>query len=81
MYITYSSENIILRNSFEFNNYQVLNLESSNLWDGGEATGGNYWSDFQTRYPDAEELAGTGSWNSPYVIDDSNQDNYPLVSG
>jgi len=54
-------------------------LESTNVWDGGYPSGGNYWSDFQSKYPDAAELEGANIWNTPYVIDDNNQDNYPLV--
>ena len=38
---------------------------------------GNYWSDYETRYPNAS-YDEFGIWNTPYVIDSSNQDNYPL---
>jgi len=48
------------------------------LFDNDEQ--GNYWSDYEEGYPDAEELAGSGVWNTPYVIDEYNQDNYPLVN-
>jgi parallel beta-helix repeat protein len=48
------------------------------FWDNGSH--GNYWSDYQTKNPDATEINGLGIWNTPYVIDENNQDNYPLTS-
>ncbi|MGB7532338.1 MAG: NosD domain-containing protein [Halobacteriota archaeon] len=39
---------------------------------------GNYWDDYKEKYPDAEEVDGTGIWNTPYSIDSDN-DGYPLV--
>jgi hypothetical protein len=38
---------------------------------------GNYWSDYKEKYPDAEEIDGTGIWDIPYSIN-SDKDNYPL---
>jgi hypothetical protein len=29
----------------------------------------NYWSDYAAKYPDAEELDGSGIWDTPYVND------------
>ena len=48
-----------------------------NVWDNGVE--GNYWSDYEDRYPNAIELNGSGIWDTPYVIDGKNQDNYPVV--
>jgi nitrous oxidase accessory protein NosD len=76
--LTSSSDNRIFHNSFASNTNQVNSLDSRNVWDNGEA--GNYWSDYETRYPDAEELDGLGIWNTPYVIDQDNSDNYPLMN-
>jgi len=75
-----SSNNIFYHNNFIDNTHQV-NIETSgysNSWDDGY--GGNYWSDYGERYPDAEELNGSGIWDTPYVIDENNQDNYPLMN-
>jgi len=47
-----------------------------NVWDDG-AGKGNYWSDYEDKYPDAEEIEGI--WDTPYVIDENNRDNYPIV--
>jgi parallel beta-helix repeat protein len=51
----------------------------TNVWDDGYPSGGNYWSDYEKRYPTAKELDDSGIWDTPYVIDTSNQDNYPLI--
>ncbi len=39
---------------------------------------GNYWDDYQTRYPSAKQINGV--WDTPYKIPDSKyEDLYPLV--
>jgi hypothetical protein len=52
----------------------------SNTWDNTSSSGGNYWSDYQTKYPSAVEIGTSGIWNTPYVIYTNNQDNYPLMN-
>ncbi len=52
---------------------------SISVWDDGYPSGGNYWSDYEERYPNATELDGSGIWDTPYVIDENNQDNYPII--
>jgi parallel beta-helix repeat protein len=71
-----SSNNILYGNTFVDNGKHVSILDSTNVWDNG--TKGNYWSGYEEKYPDATELDGSGIWNTPYVIDENNQDNYPL---
>ena len=39
---------------------------------------GDYWGDYKEKYPDAEEIDGTGIEDTPYSINSDN-DNYPLV--
>jgi parallel beta-helix repeat protein len=78
--LTSSSDNSIFHNSFVSNTNQVFSSDSSNAWDDGYPSGGNYWSDYQNSYPDAEEIDDSGIWNTPYVIDDDNSDNYPLMN-
>jgi parallel beta-helix repeat protein len=75
----HSSSNIVYHNNFIDNGEQVYNYDSTNVWDDGWPSGGNYWSDYEERYPDAEELYNSGIWDTPYVIDENNQDNYPLM--
>jgi len=69
--------NVICHNNFVNNTNHVGTDHSNGIWDNGEE--GNYWSDYEERYPDAKELDGSGVWNTPYVIDEDNQDNYPLM--
>jgi len=49
-----------------------------NVWEYKNE--GNYWSDYTARYLNATELDGLGVWDTPYVISDNNQDNYPLMA-
>ena len=78
--LTSSSDNRIFHNSLVSNTNQVNSLDSLNAWDDGYPSGGNYWSDYETRYPEAEELDDSGIWDTPYVIDQDNSDNYPLMN-
>jgi parallel beta-helix repeat protein len=77
--VRYSTNNTIDHNNFIDNGMQVDNYASTNVWDDGYPSGGNYWSDYTTRYPDAQEIDDSGIWDTPYVIDEHNQDNYPLM--
>ena len=76
-----SSNNRFYHNNFIDNTQQVYNHVSgyANVWDDGYPSGGNYWSDYAERYPDATEIDDSGIWDTPYYIDDYNQDNYPLM--
>jgi parallel beta-helix repeat protein len=73
-----SSNNRIYHNNFIDNDEQVFSSASTNVWGNGSK--GNYWSDYEERYPDAAERGGSGIWDTPYVIDENNQDNYPLMN-
>jgi nitrous oxidase accessory protein len=73
-----SSYNSIFQNMFIDNTVSVLCTENStNFWDNGFA--GNYWSDYEEKYPTATELDNTGIWDTPYVTDSNNIDHYPIV--
>ncbi len=82
-----SSNNIICHNNFIANGAQVYDPSwdhpnyspSTNIWDLSYPSEGNYWSDYEDRYPDAEEGDCSGTWDTPYFIDERNQDNYPLM--
>lgn len=75
----YSSDNNVYCNNFVNNTEQVYSYDSVNVWDGGYPSGGNYWSDYEERYPDAGEIDDSGLWDKPYVIDENNADRYPLM--
>ncbi|HML02255.1 MAG TPA: right-handed parallel beta-helix repeat-containing protein [Candidatus Bathyarchaeia archaeon] len=79
MLLSSSSNNVIYHNDFINNTRQIISDESPNTWDNGYPSGGNYWSDYQTRYPNATEIDGRGIWNTSYSIDTNNTDHYPLV--
>ena len=51
--------------------------ENGNSWDNGSE--GNYWSDYETKYPDATELDGSGIWDTSYIVLYLGTDNFPLV--
>jgi len=76
-----SSNNKFYHNHFTDNPNQVyVEVNSTNAWDDGYPSGGNYWSDYAEKYPNAEEMAESGVWNIPYTIDENNQDRYPLIN-
>jgi parallel beta-helix repeat protein len=83
-----SSGNLFYHNSFVeidkpvISNFQSPGLPpsdscSTNKWD--KDFEGNYWSNYRERYPNATEIDDSGIWNTPYVIDTNNTDNYPLM--
>jgi parallel beta-helix repeat protein len=78
--VWYSNANVIYHNNFQNNTKQAGSYDGSTaIWDDGFPSGGNYWSDYTTGYPDAQELDDSGIWDTPYVVDGDDQDNYPLM--
>jgi parallel beta-helix repeat protein len=78
-----SSNNTIHHNNFANNTLAVAieGLSSvNNRWNDGESSGGNYWGDYQSKYPKGSERDNSGIWNTPYVIDANNIDHYPLIN-
>ena len=78
--LSYSDDNSIYKNAFIDNAEQAFSADSTSFWDNGQQDGGNYWSDYEEIYPQAEELDSSGFWNEPYQISDSVSDNYPLIN-
>ena len=79
-----SNNTIAYHNSFVENVNQLYIEESyDTVWDNGYPSGGNYWSDYSSiddyHGEDQDVLGGDAIWYSPYVIDECNQDSYPLV--
>jgi parallel beta-helix repeat protein len=82
------SHDHIYHNNFINNTKQVEDIcwtnpwlpSSANILDDCYPSGGNYWSDYEDRYPNATELDDSGIWDTPYVIDANNQDRYPLMN-
>jgi parallel beta-helix repeat protein len=60
------------------------------LINGIQTIGGNYWDNYADHHegedsdifggPNQDESGGDGVWDSPYIIDGTNQDNYPRTS-
>jgi nitrous oxidase accessory protein NosD len=79
-----AANNTIFHNNF-INNTRKVQMSSllrnpyPAVWDREYGVGGNYWSDYLSKYPNATEIDGSGLGDTPYVIDDCNQDNYPLM--
>ncbi|MGD8564736.1 MAG: NosD domain-containing protein [Candidatus Bathyarchaeota archaeon] len=72
-----SSDNRFYHNNFINNPKHVKIDNQTNIWDN--SSHGNYWSDYEEKYPNAEEINGSGIWNTPYDINENNKDNYPLI--
>ena len=85
-----SHNNTFYGNYFIDNYIHVLIQEdvSSNNWDNGYPTGGNYWDNYEDRYSNAKDekrgpyqnqTGPDGFWDTPYRINDKNKDHYPIV--
>jgi len=74
LWLSYSSDNTICHNNLVNNALQVDSDGSVNTWDDGYPSGGNYWSDYN-----GTDADGDGIGNTPYTIDENNQDNNPLM--
>ncbi|TSA56291.1 hypothetical protein D4R42_03845 [bacterium] len=83
IYLHDSSDNIFYNNTFINNELGVEDSSfwnfwvtpSVNIWDDGHPSGGNYWDSY-----DGVDNNGDGIGDTPYVIDENNQDNYPLMN-
>jgi parallel beta-helix repeat protein len=84
-WLYHSNLNLFIHNSFINNDKNVFSGEASpailssgwistNYWDNGFPSGGNYWSDYNGTDSNHDGIGGT-----PYVIDVNNVDHYPLM--
>ena len=72
--------NKIYHNNFINNTDNAYDV-GNNTWDDSKY--GNYWSDYEKRYPDAKpRILKPWMWDTPYQIlgDGKNNDNCPLVN-
>jgi len=65
--------NVIYHNNFVNNTNHVETDDSNGIWDNGEE--GNYWDNYN-----GTDDNGNGIGDTPYIINENNQDNYPLVN-
>jgi parallel beta-helix repeat protein len=88
-----SSSNSFHHNNFKNNTQQVYDYSweypeqcpsSINTWNVNYPSGGNFWSDYlgvDLYHGPYQNVTGSdGIGDTPYVIDESNQDKYPLMS-
>ncbi len=80
IFLYYSSDNNIIYHNNFINNTDNSYDGCDNIWDDGKY--GNYWSDYEERYPDAKpKTLKPWMWDIPYEIDGgNNKDNCPLVN-
>ena len=78
-----SSNNPIYHNNFEDNTEQAYSSNSTNVWDDGYPSGGNYWSDHNPpdiySGPYQNETDSDKIGDMPHIIDGNNTDKYPLI--
>lgn len=79
-----------LGNLFDHNNFvgntwahvTIVTPNSSNFWDTGYPSGGNFWGDYNGtdlyKGPYQNETGSDGIGDTPYIIDGVNRDRYPL---
>jgi len=90
VWLAFSTYNKFYHNYFIDNVNQTYVEEGNpNIWDDGYPSGGNYWNDFEERYPSVEDIysgeypqsepGSDGFWDGPYEINESNIDHYPIV--
>jgi parallel beta-helix repeat protein len=76
-----NSEQALIENNLDIaswnSNFTGINGTDLVFWDNGEM--GNYWSDYQTKYPNATEVGSSGIGDTPYVINSDNKDRYPFM--
>ena len=78
----WSSNNTFYHNNFLNNSHQVFDVawddpeltHSTNFWDDGYPSGGNYWSDYNGVDADGDRIGDT-----PYIIGSYDHDRYPLM--
>jgi parallel beta-helix repeat protein len=72
----------IYSNNFINNTRQAVTTNSTNTWDNGYPTGGNYWSNYTgvdvKSGPNQDQPGSDGIIDAPYKVDANNTDRYPL---
>ena len=66
-------DNVFYHNNFVNNVNHVETDNSNGIWDNGEE--GNYWDNYTGLDSDGDSIGDT-----PCIIDENSQDNYPLIN-
>lgn len=72
IFADYSGKNVVTENDF-INCRIFLALYGRLDFDR------NYWSDYETLYPDAKEIGRTGIWDTPYNYNKTDWSDFPFV--
>ena len=72
VWLSRSSANLFLHNSFAENTQKVYSFDSTNIFDDGFE--GNYWSDYS-----GVDLNQNGIGDMPYILSVGNADDFPLM--
>jgi len=85
IFLRYSTNNSIYHNNVINNVVPILSLNSNNSLDNGYPSGGNYWGGNYSG-PDLKkgtvqnETGSDGIGDVSYLVDENNQDRYPLMN-
>ena len=84
IYLGNSSNNLVYHNNLINNTIQAYaTSDFINTWDNGYPSGGNYWSDYNgtDQYSGScQNISGSDFiGDTPYIINSSNSDRYPLM--
>ena len=78
-----SNNNKLYHNNFINNSQQVSGFASTNTWDNGYPSGGNYWSNYtgwDYYYGSNQDLTGSdGVGDIAHILYANNTDHYPLT--
>jgi len=86
IHISESSDNKFWHNNLIDNepNVRIWYQPVICTWDDGYPSGGNYWSDYSGvdfySGPYQNKTGSDGKGDIPYIIDENNRDNYPLMN-
>jgi len=80
-----SSNNLFYQNNFVNNpKHIVIDSTSTDTWDHGYPSGGNYWHDYasidEKAGPNQDQPGSDQIWDNPYIINANNRDNYPSTT-
>jgi len=84
IWLDFALNNGIYRNNFVNNTPQVDSYASTNAWDDGYPSGGNFWSDYAGTDlytgPFQNETGSDGIGDTHFAFDSNNTDSYPLMN-